>query len=75
MNVYTTIIACTDNADAIGYLNRWDREIPNLDVLDDFLSEQKEVKAMKGNQFTFNFGDYVVKSLLGSIDPELDTLD
>ncbi len=30
---------------------------------------------MRGHGFSFTFGDYVVKSLIGSIDPEFDNLD
>ncbi|CAF4812866.1 unnamed protein product, partial [Rotaria sp. Silwood1] len=31
-----TIIACTDDNESIGYLNNWDKKIPNLDVADDY---------------------------------------
>ncbi len=73
--VYTTIVACTDDDEAVSYLNKWDRELDNLDVVDDYRSERKEVKAAQGSSFPFSFGDYVVKSLIGSIDPTLDNLD
>lgn len=73
--VFTTIVACTDDDASVDYLNKWDRQLDNLDVVDDFRSERKEVKAAKGSAFPFSFGDYVVKSLIGSIDPELDNLD
>lgn len=73
--VYTTIVACTDDEDAVEYLNKWDRELKNLDVVDDFRNERSEVRAVKGRSYPFSFGDYVVKSLIGSIDPELDNMD
>lgn len=73
--VYTTIVAATDDESSIGYLNRWDRKIKNLDVVDDFRSERDEITKIKGRNFQFSFGDYVVKSLIGSIDPELDKMD
>lgn len=73
--VFTTIVACTDDDDSIEYLNEWDRQLSNLDVVDDYRSEKKEVKRAQGAQFSFSFGDYVVKSLIGSIDPEIDDLD
>lgn len=72
---FTTIVACTDDDESVGYLNRWDRSIKNLDVVDDFRNERKEIKKIKGSHFPFSFGDYVVKSLVGSIDPELDKMD
>lgn len=74
-NVYTNIIACTDDSVSVGYLNKWDRKMSNLDVIDDYRSERDEVRKAKGSSFSFTFGDYVVKSLIGSIDPELDNLD
>ncbi|CAF3701508.1 unnamed protein product [Rotaria sp. Silwood1] len=42
-----TIIACTDDEQCIGYLNDWDRKIPNLDVVDDYRSEKKEIQACR----------------------------
>ena len=73
--VYTTIVSCTDQDDTMTYLNDWDRQIPRLDVVDDYRSEKKEILEAQGAGFRFTFGDYVVKSLLGSIDPSLDNLD
>lgn len=73
--VFTTIVACTDDDESVDYLNRWDRELPNLDVVDDFRNERAEIRNVKGKNFPFSFGDYVVKSLVGSIDPELDNMD
>jgi hypothetical protein len=39
------------------YLNDWDRKIPNLDVVDDYQTEKKEIQACQGKDFSFNFGD------------------
>lgn len=74
-SVYTTVVSCTDEADTMSYLNNWDRAMPRLDVVDDYKSEKNEVLRVQGRSFRFTFGDYVVKSLLGSIDPSLDNLD
>ncbi len=73
--VYTSIIACTDDDKTVEYLNYWDQELPRLDVVDDFRSEKKQVQKKHGIDFMFTFGDYVVKALLGSIDPQFDNLD
>lgn len=43
--------------------------MPNLDVVDDYRSERTEIQRTRGNNFPFSFGDYIVKALLGSIDP------
>ena len=57
------------------YLNNWDQTIPRLDVIDDFRNEKLEILGAQGSNFKFSFGDYIVKSLIGSIDPEMDGLD
>ena len=46
-----------DDDDCIGYLNNWDKNIPNLDVVDDYRNEKKEIQARQGKQFPFSFGD------------------
>ncbi len=74
-HVFTTIVACTDDESSIGYLNGIDKEFERLDVVDDYKSELAEIKKFKGADFPFSYGDYVIKSMLGSIDPELDKLD
>ena len=49
---------CTiDDDDCMGYLNQWDRKIPNLDVVDDYRSEKKEILARQGKNFPFTYGD------------------
>ena len=57
------------------YLNNWDRNIPRLDVIDDYKNERNEILRAKGKNFPFSYGDYIVKSLIGSIDQELDNFD
>ncbi len=73
--MFTTIVACTDDEESVGYLNKWDRVLKNLDVIDDFRSEREEIKRRKGSEVRFSFGDYVVKSLIGSIDQSMDGMD
>jgi hypothetical protein len=41
----------------MSYLNDWDRTIPNLDVVDDYKNEKKEILACQGKSFPFTFGD------------------
>lgn len=74
-NDYVSFLACTDDDSAIGYLNRWDVEIPRVDVIDDYPNEKKEVQRAQGRNFSFTFGEYVVKTLMGSVIPALDRLD
>lgn len=39
------------------YLNDWDKNIPNLDVVDDYRTETKQIRAIRGNSVQFSFGD------------------
>ncbi len=66
---YMTFLACTDDLQAVNYLSHWDKSIPNLDVVDDFRSERADIQRARGPNFPFSFGDYIVKALLGSMDP------
>ncbi|CAF3027656.1 unnamed protein product [Rotaria sp. Silwood2] len=70
-----TIIACTDDDECMSYLNNWDKDIPNLDVVDDYRNEKKEILACQGKSFPFSYGDYVVKILMGGVDSWFDELD
>lgn len=54
--IYTSIIACTDEEESIDYLNKWDRSIPNLDVVDDFRSEKSEILKKKPQILDFHMG-------------------
>ena len=65
--IFVNIVTCTDDDDSVHYLNKWDRTIKNLDVIDDYKSEKDEVKKAKGQRYHFSFGDYVVKALVGSL--------
>ncbi|CAF2054218.1 unnamed protein product [Rotaria magnacalcarata] len=70
-----TIIACTDDDEAMSYLNNWDTTIPNLDVVDDYKNEKIEILKCQGKSFPFSYGDYVVKILMGGVDSWFDELD
>ncbi|UJR23543.1 hypothetical protein I4U23_026532 [Adineta vaga] len=73
--IYISFIACTNDLQSVGYLNRFDKKIPYVDVLDDYDSERAEIIAVQGKAFPFSYGDYVVKILMGSIDQWFDQLD
>lgn len=73
--IYITFLACTNDLQSVGYLNRFDKQIPFVDVLDDYQSERAEVLRVQGKHFPFSYGDYVVKLLMGSIDQWFDQLD
>ena len=74
-NVYTNIVACTDQDDSMRYLNRMDRSLKNIDVVDDYRKEKDEVRKARGRRYQFTYGDYVCKAIIGSVDPTVDNMD
>lgn len=73
--IFITFACCTDDDQAIGYLEQWDKDIPHFDVVDDYYTERQQVIKAQGMDFSFSPGDYVVKMLLGSVDDEIDRWD
>lgn len=73
--IFITIVACTDDEFSLSYLNDWDRKIKNLDVVDDYESEKKEIYSIRRKHNSFTFGDYIAKILLGSFVDEIDASD
>jgi hypothetical protein len=51
------LLFVVDDDQAMQYLNDWDKKIPNLDVVDDYRSESKQVQAFRGKNIPFSFGD------------------
>jgi Mg-chelatase subunit ChlD len=41
--IFVSFVACTDDDDSMEYLNNWDKVIPNVDVVDDYVNERKEI--------------------------------
>jgi hypothetical protein len=74
-NVYTTIVACTDDLNSIGYLNGLDKSLKRFDVVRDYKNEFEEVRKANGLNFKFSYSDYITKSLIGSIDDYLGNID
>ncbi|CAF1011444.1 unnamed protein product [Adineta steineri] len=73
---YVTFIACTDDLEALEYLNNWDCTMDRVDVVDDFRSELAQVREKRGPNTKFTYGDYLIKALIGSIDTNsMDALD
>ena len=71
---YISFLACSDQDEDVGYLNILDKKVPNVDTLDGYLSESKEVKSVQGIKYTYTFGDHISRLLLGPICPQLDSL-
>jgi hypothetical protein len=73
--IFVTITACTDDEHALAYLNNWDKSIKNLDVVDDYENEKREIIAAGRLKTAFTRGNYIAKVLLGSFVKEIDELD
>jgi hypothetical protein len=73
--IFVSFLACTDDKSTMEYLNKWDKELANLDVVDDYVSERTEILKAQGKNFKFSQGDHIVKCLLGSVDKYFDNLD
>lgn len=65
-NVHISFAECTDNADDMEYLDQWDGLIKNFDNTDDYREELARVKNVQGQQFKFDYTDYVIKILLAT---------
>jgi len=69
------IMACTNDENAIGWLNEFDAKYRSVDVTDDYFSEMLEV--LKGAQRVKKFtrGDWCMKAMLGMVHEKFDRLD
>jgi len=48
------------------YLDKWNGQIRNFDNTDDYREEVQRVKNIQGQQFKFDFTDYIIKILLAT---------
>jgi len=65
-NVHISFAECTDNEEAMAFLDNLDTRIPNFDNTDDYREEQRRVKLAQGPLFKFDYTDYVIKILLAT---------
>ncbi|CAF1492704.1 unnamed protein product [Adineta ricciae] len=72
---YVSFLICTDETETVDYLDEWDREMENIDVTSNYETERQKVRKYRGSRYRFTFGDYVVKALVGAVDPEIDALN
>eukprot|EP00439_Symbiodinium_sp_Y106_P007231 s823_g1.t1 len=74
-NFKVQIMACTDDEDAVGYLNRIDKNFESVDVTDDYYSEKQEVLLKAKKREAFTRGDWLLKAMLGPISTKFDGWD
>jgi hypothetical protein len=70
-----SILACTTSDSQMAWLDRVDREAKHVDVIDDYLSERKQILDVQGKNFSYSHGDHIIKMLLGPIFQKYDDLD
>ncbi|CAF4009690.1 unnamed protein product [Rotaria sordida] len=71
---HVMFLLCNDSEASVKLLSKWDREMDHVDLLDDFLTEKDKVLKQHGQEYPFNYGEYIMKALLGAIDEEFDSL-
>ncbi|CAE7531603.1 unnamed protein product [Symbiodinium natans] len=69
------IMACTDDEDAVGYLNVIDKNFDAVDVTDDYYSEKNEVLVKAKRREAFTRGDWLLKAMLGPVSSKFDQWD
>ena len=79
---YVSVVLCTDEeeVDAIYRQFEWNPAcgnigIKNTDLTEDFRGEQRDVYRTRGSDYPFSFGDYVIKILVGALDPGIHLID
>jgi glutaredoxin len=70
---YMSIIVCTDDKKAVKYLDKIDKDYENIDVVDDFNSENQQIQRKLKRNITH--AEYIAKIMLGPIDPFYDKMD
>lgn len=68
------IMACTAEDDEIGWLNELDRELAEVDVVDDYRAEREQVIRV-GLATRFSRGDWCLKAMLGPVSHKFDAWD
>jgi len=49
--------------------------VPGVDVTEDYRGEKRDVLALRGQNYSFTFGDFIAKALVGVIDPMVHIID
>lgn len=78
---FYSIILCTDDEEieksyrVLEYNPRYNRGVQGVDVTEDYRGETRDVKRARGQSYRFTFGDYIVKTVIGAIDPSVHLID
>jgi hypothetical protein len=85
---YISILLCTDEEEIVNEYRRFEyREqgrfgwsgptcgVLGVDVTEDYRGEVRDIRATRGSRYRFSFGDYIVKCLVGCVDPMVHAVD
>ncbi len=64
---YVSILPCMNDQSVRSYFNKYN--ISQLNVIENYKKEKKQIMKIKGKNFSFSYGDYIIKSMLESVDP------
>ena len=83
-NTFFAIILCTDEDEIKNAYRPWEHRvrgqfgwvgatcgIPGVDVTEDFRAEKRDVLTLRGWNYSFTFGDFIAKALVGVVDPSV----
>jgi transcription elongation factor Elf1 len=87
-STFFSIVLCTDDDGIDAVYRRLECRVPGqygwtgalqgavgVDVTSDFRGELRDVRRARGSDFPFSRGDYMVKCLIGAIDPAVHAVD
>lgn len=72
---FISVLFCSDDEHVLQTYLKWDRCIKNMDVLDDYDNEKKEVNAIQGSDFEYTMGYHVFRLIASSVIKELDDVN
>jgi len=63
---HISFLACSDQKNEIGYLDKL-KKIPNVNIMHNYIDEVKKIKKKEGKNYSYTFGEHIIKFLLGPI--------
>ena len=78
---FYSIVLCTDDEEierayrGLEWDPKYNKGVVGVDVTEDYRGETRDVKRARGQRYRFTFGDYIVKTVLGAIDPTVHMID
>ena len=72
-NLYITFMACVSDESLLEVMDNWGQTMPRVGVVDEFKVECKEMLE-RYPHIKFDKSEYIIKSMLVSIDPEIKEL-